>query len=141
MTKTLPPGYDLRESADPVAAHAYLTHSYWAEGIPLETVERSLAASFVVSVAHRGAQVAMARLVTDYATFAYLADVYVLEAHRRLGLAEAMLSHLHAHPRLQGLRRWLLATADMHPLYAKLGWQPLARPDRIMERLFPDVYR
>lgn len=141
MTISLPPGYELLETADPVAAHAYLTQSYWAEGIPLDTVERSLLASFVVSVVHHGGQVAMARLVTDYATFAYLADVYVLEEHRRQGLAEAMLTHLHEHPRLQGLRRWLLATADMHRLYAKMGWKPLLRPERIMERLFVDVYR
>ena len=140
MSKSLPSGYELHEAADPVAAHAYLTRSYWAEGIPLETVERALAASFVVSVAHHGAQVAMARLVTDYATFAYLADVYVLEDHRRKGLAEAMLSYLQSHPRLQGLRRWMLATADMHALYAKMGWKPLLRPERIMERLFMDVY-
>ena len=140
MTNILPTGYALREMADPVAAHAFLTGSYWAEGIPLETVERAIAGSFSVSIVHGVDQVAMARLVTDYATFAYLADVYVLDGHRRQGLAEAMLGHLQSHPRLQGLRRWMLATKDMHPVYAKMGWEPLLRPERIMERLFLDVY-
>jgi GNAT superfamily N-acetyltransferase len=136
----LPTGYDLRETADAVAAHAFLTRSYWAEGISFDIVERAIAGSFVVSVWHGGAQVAMARLVTDYATFGYLADVYVLEDHRRLGIAEVMLTYLQTHPRLQGFRRWLLATKDMHAVYAKLGWEPVLRPERFMERLFLGIY-
>jgi GNAT superfamily N-acetyltransferase len=140
MMKALPSGYDLRETADATAAHAFLTRSYWAEGISLDIVERAIAGSFVVSVLHDGAQIAMARLVTDYATFGYLADVYVLEDHRRLGIAEVMLATLQSHPRLQGFRRWLLATKDMHAVYAKMGWEPMLRPERLMERLFLDIY-
>jgi GNAT superfamily N-acetyltransferase len=136
----LPKGYTLRETADVSAAHAFLTRSYWAQGISRDIVERAIAASFCVSVWHDGAQVAMARLVTDYATFGYLADVYVMEDHRRQGIAEAMLTYLQAHPRLQGFRRWMLATKDMHAVYAKLGWEPVLRPERIMERLFLGVY-
>ena len=140
----LPGGYLLSEdqdAIDPVAAHAFLTTSYWSPGIPLETVRRAIAGSFCVAVFKDGAQVAMARLVTDWATFAYLADVYVLEAHRGHGLSQAMLAHLQGHPQLQGLRRWLLATLDAHGVYEKQGWTALARPERFMERLFPDIYR
>ena len=133
-------GYALSEQTDAAAAHAYLARSYWSPGIPLATVERAIANSLCVAVQHHGEQVGLARVVTDRATFAYLADVYVLEEHRGHGLAQAMVSWLQDHPELQGLRRWLLMTVDAHPLYAKLGWSPLAHPERGMERLFPDVY-
>ena len=136
----LPAGYELTETVDPVAAHAYLARSYWSPGIPLETVRKALANSIAFAVRHEGAQVAMARVVTDRATFAYLADVYVLEEHRGRGLAQAMVQRLHDHPDLQGLRRWLLMTVDAHSLYEKLGWTPLAHPERGMERHFPDIY-
>jgi GNAT superfamily N-acetyltransferase len=79
-------------------------------------------------------------VVTDRATFAYLADVYVLEEHRGRGLARAMVAHLQAHPELQGLRRWMLFTVDAHALYERLGWKPLAHPERGMEQHDPDVY-
>lgn len=140
----LPQGYVLTDDQariDPVAAHAYLTTSYWAEGIPLDIVRRSLTNSFVVAVFKDDAQIGMARLVTDWATFAHLADVYVLEAHRGLGLSQAMLAHLLGHPRLQGLRRWMLTTRDAHAVYEKLGWTPLSHPERFMERAFQDIYQ
>jgi GNAT superfamily N-acetyltransferase len=76
-----------------------------------------------------------------YATFAYLADVYVLEQHRGIGLSQAMLAHLQNHPRLQGLRRWMLFTRDAHGVYAKQGWAPLAHPERAMLLNFPNVYQ
>ena len=136
----LPGGYELTEAVDPVAAHAYLARSYWSPGIPFATVERAIANSLCVAVRHQGEQVGLARVVTDRATFAYLADVYVLTDHRGHGLAKAMVEWLQDHPELQGLRRWLLMTADMQPLYAKLGWRPLAHPERAMERHFPDIY-
>ena len=123
------------------AIHAYLTRSYWAEGIPLEIVERSIAGSLCVGVFDGVEQVGFARGVTDRATFAYLADVYVLEAHRGLGLARRMVEHLHAHPELQGLRNWLLITRDAQPLYASLGWSGIVEPGQFMQRRFPDVYR
>jgi GNAT superfamily N-acetyltransferase len=141
---TLPPGYHLTDDQakiDPVAAHAYLTTSYWSPGIPLDTVKRALAGSFCVAIFHEGAQVAFARAVTDYATFAYLADVYVLDAHRGHGLAQAMLEFLHAHDRVQGLRRWALFTHDAQPLYAKLGWGEYPHPERLMTLDTPDIYQ
>lgn len=143
MSAALPTGYELTDNLaliDPVAAHAFLTSSYWSPGIPLETVERAIAGSFCVAVIKNGAQVAMARLITDHATFAYLADVYVLEDHRGLGLSQVMLRHLQDHPRLQGLRRWMLFTRDAHGVYAKQGWESLAHPERAMLLDFPDVY-
>ena len=139
----LPPGYELTDDPariDAAAAHAYLTRSYWSPGIPLATVTRAIANSLCVAVRHGGRQVAMARLITDFATMAYLADVYVLEEHRGRGLCKAMLAHLHARPDLQGLRRWLLFTRDAHALYAQFGWQGLAHPERAMLRDYPDVY-
>ncbi|MDE1467492.1 GNAT family N-acetyltransferase [Aurantiacibacter sp. D1-12] len=125
---------------DAAAAHEYLTRSYWAAGIPLETVQRALANSMCVAAWYAGAQVGFARAVTDQATFAYLADVYVLEEHRGKGLARAMVQALHRHSELQGLRRWMLATLDAHPLYRSLGWTGLPDPSMIMQRHFPDVY-
>lgn len=120
--------------------HGYLTRSYWAEGIPRATVEKAVANSFCVAAYRDAAQVAFARLITDRATFAYLADVFVLEAHRGQGLARTMLEALDAHPELQGLRRWALFTRDMQPLYAKLGWDAYPHPDRLMVRDIPDIY-
>lgn len=131
----LPHGYELVDDQariDPVAAHAYLARSYWSPGVPFETVARAIANSLCVAVFHRGEQVAMARLVTDYATMAYLADVYVLEDHRGKGLSKAMLAHLHARPELQGLRRWLLFTRDAHGLYEQYGWYRTQHPERLM---------
>jgi GNAT superfamily N-acetyltransferase len=137
----LPSGYDMRDAGDAKAAHAYLNRSYWAGGIDFETVKRSLANSFCVSIWHDNHQVAFARVVTDFATMAYLADVYVLEEHRGKGLSKAMLVHLHAHPSLQGLRRWALFTQDAQGLYEQFGWQQYPHPERMMVRDDPDIYR
>ena len=136
----LPLGYELREEVDVAAAHIYLARSYWSPGIPFETVAKAIANSLCVATWHEDEQIGLARLVTDRATFAYLADVYVLEEHRGQGLAQAMVGWLQAHPELQGLRRWLLMTVDAHGVYERLGWTPLAHPERAMERHFPDVY-
>jgi len=139
----LPPGYELTDDPariDAAAAHAYLAHSYWSPGIPLETVARAIANSLTVAVLDRGEQVAMARVVTDFATMAYLADVYVLEDHRGQGLARAMLEWLDGHPRLQGLRRWILFTQDAQGLYAQHRWTPYPHPERLMVRDKPDIY-
>jgi GNAT superfamily N-acetyltransferase len=132
---------DDQDRIDAVAAHAYLTRSYWAEGIPLDVVRRSIAGSLCVAVLKDGAQVAFARVISDYATFAYLADVYVLEEHRGQGLSHAMIEHLHAHPRLRGLRRWALFTLDAQGLYRQHGWAQYPHPERVMTRDDPDVYR
>ena len=133
-------GYELTEEIDVAAAHGYLARSYWSPGIPFETVAKAIANSLCVATWHEDEQIGLARLVTDRATFAYLADVYVLEEHRGQGLAQAMVGWLQAHPELQGLRRWLLMTVDAHGVYERLGWTPLAHPERAMERHFPDVY-
>ena len=139
----LPAGYELSDDQariDAAAAHAYLARSYWSPGIPLATVERAIANSVCVAVFCCGEQVAMARVVTDRATFAYLADVYVLEEHRGKGLSKAMMAAIHAHPELQGLRRWSLFTVDAHGAYEPFGWKPLAHPERGMEILDAEVY-
>ena len=123
------------------AIHASLTCSYWSPGIPRETVARAIAHSLCLGIHHRTqGQVGFGRLVTDRATFAYLADVYVLEPHRGRGLSKRLMQAVLAHPDLQGLRRMLLATRDAHALYAQLGFTPLANPTRMMERHRPDAY-
>jgi len=121
--------------------HGYLTRSYWSPGIPRETVARAIANSLCFGVyADDGAQVGFARLITDRATYAYLADVFVLEDHRGKGLSKLLMETIVAHPEVQGLRRWTLATRDAHALYARYGFTPIAKPDRLMERHDPDVY-
>ena len=136
-----PPGYALTEQVDVAAAHAYLARSYWSPNIPFATVAKAIANSLCVAVRHDGAQVGFARVVSDRATFAYLADVYVLEDHRGRGLARAMVGWLHDHPELQGLRRWALFTRDMQPVYARLGWTQYPHdPQRLMVRENAGVY-
>jgi len=139
----LPPGYALtsdQAQIDIAATHAFLTRSYWSPGIPRELVEKAIAGSFCVAVRSGAEQVAFARVITDHATFAWLADVYVLEDHRGRGLAKAMVTALQDHPRLQGLRRWGLHTADAQDLYGQLGWTLQAHPERMMERVFTIDY-
>ena len=126
---------------DPVAVHAYLVRSHWAEGISLELVRKGIAGSVCVGVYHPTAgQVAFARVVTDRATFGYLCDVYVLEDHRRRGLAKWMMEALMSHPDLQGLRRFSLMTKDAHEVYRPFGFAPAAHPERYMEIARPDIY-
>ena len=125
---------------DVTAIHAFLTQSYWSPGIPRSTIERAIANSLCFGAFWQGQQVGFARMVTDKATFAYLCDVYVLEAHRGQGLAQELMNHIVRHPDLQGLRRMMLATRDAHGLYAKYGFTPLAAPDRMMEVHRPNVY-
>jgi N-acetylglutamate synthase-like GNAT family acetyltransferase len=123
------------------AIHGFLSReSYWAKGIPREVVERSIANSLAFGVLHGARQVGLARLITDRATFAWLGDVYILDEFRKQGLSKWLMEVIVAHPDVQGLRRWLLATADAHSLYAQFGYKPLARPERFMERHFPNVY-
>ncbi len=122
---------------DAVAVQAYLTRSYWAQGIPLETVERALRNSLCLGLYHREAQVGLARVISDYATFAYLCDVYVLEDYRGKGLGKWLMMH----PQLQNLRRFSLATRDAHDLYRRFGFRPLARPERVMEIRNDGVYQ
>jgi GNAT superfamily N-acetyltransferase len=123
------------------AIHAFLTRAYWCEGIPREVVERAVRHSLCFGLFDGAAQVGLARVVTDYATFAYLCDVYVLENHRGRGLGRWLIECVMAHPQLQGLRRFNLATRDAHLLYAQFGFQPLAKPETQMERHKPDIYK
>ena len=137
------PAYEI--STDPArfdidAIHAFLTQSYWSPGIPRATVARAIANSLCFGAFWQGQQVGFARMVTDKTTFAYLCDVYVLEAHRGHGLSKQLMEHVMKHPDLQGLRRMMLATRDAHGLYAQFGFTPLSAPERIMEVLKPNIY-
>jgi GNAT superfamily N-acetyltransferase len=125
---------------DVPAIHAFLSQTYWSPGIPLSAVQRAISNSLCFGLLLDGEQIGFARLITDRATFAYLADVYVLEAHRGKGLSRRIMDHVMVHPDLQGLRRMLLATLDAHALYAKYGFKPLAAPDRMMEVHQANVY-
>jgi GNAT superfamily N-acetyltransferase len=116
------------------ALHEFLARSYWAADIPRELVARSVEHSLNFTLLHENRQVGFARVVTDYATYAYVGDVYVLEAHRGRGLSRWMMETMIAHPELQGFRRWSLLTRDAHGLYARVGFTPLAAPERWMER-------
>ena len=126
---------------DIAAIHAFLTESYWSPGIPLQVVAGAIEGSLGFGLFHGRDQVGFARVVSDYATFAYLADVYVLDQHRGHGLGKWLVDCVVSHPDLQGLRRWMLATADAHGLYKHYGFTPLADPPIFMERHDPDVYR
>jgi GNAT superfamily N-acetyltransferase len=129
------------ERLDVDAIHAYLTRSYWAEGIPKSTVERSLRGSLCFGLYRSGVQVGLARVITDGATFAYLCDVYVLEAERGRGLSKWLIEVLLAHPALVNLRRFALATRDAHGLYARYGFTELARPHTFMEIARTGLYK
>jgi GNAT superfamily N-acetyltransferase len=135
--------------------HGFLTNCYWAKGISWEVVERSIEHSLCFGIYHEvgekspllakparsGAhQVGFARVISDFATIAYLGDVFVLESHRGCGLSKWMMECIMQHPRLQGLRRWILLTRDAHGLYAKSGFTPVRSPERYMELHRADAY-
>jgi GNAT superfamily N-acetyltransferase len=131
-----------RSRLDVEAVHRFLsTESYWSPGIPLEVVRRAIEHSLPFGVYRGGQQVGFARVVTDFTTFAYLADVFILESQRGQGLSKWLMEAILSHPDLQGLRRWMLATRDAHGLYAQHGFKPLKAPERFMEKHDPDVYR
>lgn len=121
--------------------HGFLSTSYWSKAIPQEVVAQAIEHSLCLGIYHEGSQVAFTRLITDYTTFAYLCDVFVLEEHRGQGLSKWMLQALQAHPALQRLRRWMLATADAHGLYSQFGFKPLAQPERFMAIHTPGIYQ
>jgi GNAT superfamily N-acetyltransferase len=126
---------------DVVVVHGFLAASYWAKDIPLEIFRRSIEHSLNFSVYHGETQVGFARVITDYATFGYLGDVFVLETHRGRGLSKWLMERVVAHPDLQGFRRWVLLTRDAHGLYQQFGFKAIAAPERYMERRVPEVYR
>ena len=137
MTWTRDDGYTVTDDparVDLDVVHGYLTHSYWSPGIARVTVARAMAHSLPFSLlAPDGTQVGYARVVTDYTSFGYLADVFVLEAHRGRGLATWLMLRILAHPELSTLRRWMLVTNDAHGLYRKVGFTAPVHPERIME--------
>jgi GNAT superfamily N-acetyltransferase len=126
---------------DIAVIHEYLsTSSYWAAGRPLEVVRRGIENSLPFGVFKGTEQAGFARVITDYATFAWLCDVFVLPAYQGQGLGKWLIGVMVAHPRLQGLRRWVLTTKDAHGLYAQHGFTELHAPERFMER-FADCLR
>jgi GNAT superfamily N-acetyltransferase len=128
------------ERLDRARIHGFLVDSYWAKAIPREVVDRSIEGSLNFGVYEGAAQVGFARVITDRATFAYLADVFVLESHRGRGLAVWLMEVIQAHPELQSLRRWILMTRDAHELYRKFGFREIEDPGRCMEIVDREVY-
>jgi GNAT superfamily N-acetyltransferase len=129
-----------RSHLDVALIHNFLsTNTYWAVGRSVEVVQRSIDTSLCFGIYRKTEQVGFARVVTDFATFAWLADVFVVSEHRGRGLAKWLIEVILAHPELQGFRRWVLATKDAHSLYAQFGFIPLHRPERWMERPDPNM--
>jgi len=123
------------------AIHQYLsTESYWAQGIPIEIVKKSIENSLCFGIYKDRQQVGFARWITDRATFGYLADVYVLKPYRGQGLSKKILSFMLFHPDLQGFRRYVLATQDAHGLYAQYGFKPIETPEYLMAIVAKDSY-
>ena len=144
--------YEIREadlliSDDPALLDRALIHrflsecSYWAKGVPREMVERSVEHSLCFGVYRIGRQVGFARVVTDFATFAWLADVFILEEQRGRGLGKRLIAAVLAHPQLQGLRRFMLGTLDAHGLYTQFGFAPIKHVERFMEIHRPNPYK
>jgi len=120
----------------------FISQSYWAKGIPRKTLQKAIDNSLVFGVyTDTGEQVGFARLSTDKATFAYLADVFILEAYRGLGLSKLLVTNIIEHPDLQGLRRFMLATRDAHGLYADFGFKAVENPEMLMQIWNPTVYQ
>ena len=125
----------------PFVHHFLSTQSYWAQNIPYHLVARSIQNSMCFGAYLGGKQIGFARVVTDTATFAYLADVFIIPEHRGKGYSKQLMAFIHAHPGLQGLRRWMLGTRDAHGLYNQFGWTPLSSPERFMHLHKPDIYK
>ena len=131
-----------KQQLDIVLIHRFLSEeSAWAKDIPLEKVQQSIAHSLCFGGYENGQQIAFARVVSDFATFAYLMDVFVLKEHRGRGLSRQLMAAVQAHPQLQGLRRFLLASSDARGLYQKFGFKALGKPEIMMEINHPDIYK
>jgi nitroimidazol reductase NimA-like FMN-containing flavoprotein (pyridoxamine 5'-phosphate oxidase superfamily)/GNAT superfamily N-acetyltransferase len=130
-----------RALLDLEAIHGFLAGSYWAAGVSRETIARSIANSLCFGAYDDGKQVGFARVISDYATYAYLADVFVAESHRGRGLGKALIAAVVAHPNLQGLRRFMLGTRDANGLYRRFGFRSVRSPERWMEIADPELYR
>jgi GNAT superfamily N-acetyltransferase len=136
MTENIADTYEIstdKSKLDIPFIYEYLSvESYWAKNIPLDVVKRSIAGSFCFGVYQDEKQVGFARVVTDHATFGYLADVFISEEHRGKGLSKKLMKIVMEHPQLQNLRNWMLATKDAHALYLQFGFKPLESPERFM---------
>lgn len=132
---------DDKKKIDIIAVHRFLsTASYWAMGIPFETVAKSVKHSLCFGIYKDERQIGFARWITDTATFAYLADVYIEEEFRGQGLSKSLMSLMMFHKDLQGLRRYQLATRDAHSLYQQFGFEPLEQPENSLAILIKDAY-
>ena len=151
LSTTKPNSYEIQKgefllSTDPSKLdfdmiHDYLCYeSYWSFGISRQVVETAAKGATCFGIYHKGQQIGYTRLISDGATFGYLADVFILEAYRGQGLGQWLISTILTHPSHQGFRRWVLATRDAHDLYAKFGFTPLARPDVYMEKIMFTTY-
>lgn len=130
-----------RDRLDLDVIYDFLTNCYWAKGIPGETVARSIEGALCFGIYDgEGAQVGFARVISDFATVAYIGDVFVLETHRGRGLSKWLMECIVQHPALQNLRRWFLTTRDAHGLYSQFGFTPVKAPERFMELYDPNVY-
>ena len=130
-----------RERLNLEVIYGFLTNCYWAKGIPREVVERSIRHALCFGIYDgEGAQFGFARVISDFATVAYIGDVFVLETHRERGLGKWLMQCIMQHPALQNLRRWILTTRDAHALYSQVGFAPVKFPERFMELHNPDVY-
>jgi GNAT superfamily N-acetyltransferase len=121
--------------------YKFLTNCYWAEGVARDVVQRSIENSLCFGVFAGSRQVGFARVITDYATYAYIGDVFIVESHRGKGVSKRLMRAIMEHPQLQGLRRWSLVTRDAHGLYEQFGFTPLSDPEKYMELHDPDVYK
>lgn len=120
--------------------HNYISNeSYWGKGRSLEVVKKSIENSLPFGIYYKDEMIGFARVVTDYATFGWIADVFILEEHRGKGLSKWLMETILSHPKLQGFRRWVLATKDAHDLYRKFGFRELNKPERWMERPDPNM--
>lgn len=131
-----------KSELDVNAIHHFLsTRAYWCLNIPLEIVKRSIDNSLTFGLYRGSVQVGFARVISDYATIAYLGDVYILEEYRGQGLSKWLMETIMHHPDLQGLRRWILLTGDAHELYKQYGWTEIANPENWMELAKKDIYK
>lgn len=129
-----------KQQIDVDYVHHFLSHSYWARGIPKSILIRSIEHSLCFTVLLDNRQIGFARVITDFSTFAYLADVFIDEAYRGRGYAKQLMEEIMHFPDLQGLRRWLLMTLDAHGLYRQYGFQAMAVPENAMEIAVRDIY-
>ena len=129
-----------KSKLDILAVHNFLTNCYWAKGIPLETVQKSIENSDCFGVYDDGKLVGFARVISDRATIGYLGDVFILESHRGKGLSKWLMECIMKYPDFKGFRRWILLTRDAHELYKKFGFTGVVKPDIYMEIVNPNVY-